>query len=344
MLKLTPKRQVPLEPDLHVSLSAGGALQHAASPNAAGSGAAGDHDTDPTLFADAEDLEAAEALLGFSLDVSVLKQEAERTKQETERTPVESKERGTRRSSRVRRPTQRSISPPGEQQLRRKRRGVPDLHQPTLQASAAHPASLGWQRLGHAAAAAQDAPPPAKRPCNGAVTQQQQPMPGPAAAPHVTAAAAPLPYPTAPMLPPPNGWRGALPPPPFGPPPHSLPPAGGAWPRPPAAMFPPHYFGGYPGAPPFPLPPPSFAPPAAGVPQPPPSAAAASSRSELTLLCHRFREVCSQPALPGGRPGGFAVKEVAQRLAVPRRRLYDVVNVLEAVLVSGLPACCFCLF
>jgi hypothetical protein len=48
------------------------------------------------------------------------------------------------------------------------------------------------------------------------------------------------------------------------------------------------------------------------------------------LLCERFQALFGRLA-PGGAPTELRLNDVAAQLAVPRRRLYDIINVLEAV-------------
>jgi hypothetical protein len=58
----------------------------------------------------------------------------------------------------------------------------------------------------------------------------------------------------------------------------------------------------------------------------------AAGKSELTVLAERFRhEFCTDQAI--GRD--VNLNDVASTLGVPRRRLYDIVNVLEALQVGG---------
>jgi E2F/DP family winged-helix DNA-binding domain len=47
------------------------------------------------------------------------------------------------------------------------------------------------------------------------------------------------------------------------------------------------------------------------------------------VLCERFRCRFGRLA-PDGTPSEFLLNEVARELEVPRRRLYDIVNVMEA--------------
>lgn len=57
-----------------------------------------------------------------------------------------------------------------------------------------------------------------------------------------------------------------------------------------------------------------------------------AGKSELTVLAERFRhEFCTDQAI--GRD--VNLNDVASTLGVPRRRLYDIVNVLEALQVGG---------
>ncbi len=57
------------------------------------------------------------------------------------------------------------------------------------------------------------------------------------------------------------------------------------------------------------------------------------------LLCEKFQERFGRPQ---ASPALILLNEAAIELAVPRRRLYDIINVLEAVEVCTLPAP-FCL-
>ena len=71
------------------------------------------------------------------------------------------------------------------------------------------------------------------------------------------------------------------------------------------------------------------------------SAAHPPCKSELMLLCERFQarfggdpSVGGNPGAQGGPPALILLNEAALELAVPRRRLYDIINVLEAVEVG----------
>lgn len=58
----------------------------------------------------------------------------------------------------------------------------------------------------------------------------------------------------------------------------------------------------------------------------------AAGKSELTVLAERFRrDFCTDHAI--GRD--VNLNDVANALGVQRRRLYDIVNVLEALQVGG---------
>lgn len=60
------------------------------------------------------------------------------------------------------------------------------------------------------------------------------------------------------------------------------------------------------------------------------AAASAPPKSELTLLCERFQRRYGRLA-PDGTPRVLLLNDVAASLEVPRRRLYDVINVFEAI-------------
>ena len=53
-------------------------------------------------------------------------------------------------------------------------------------------------------------------------------------------------------------------------------------------------------------------------------------KSELMLLCERFRDRCGRLS-SGGEPTRIHLNECAVSLGVPRRRLYDITIVYEAV-------------
>lgn len=59
------------------------------------------------------------------------------------------------------------------------------------------------------------------------------------------------------------------------------------------------------------------------------SAAHPPCKSELMLLCEKFQARFSAPAVNGSSL--ILLNEAAIELSVPRRRLYDIINVLEAV-------------
>lgn len=59
------------------------------------------------------------------------------------------------------------------------------------------------------------------------------------------------------------------------------------------------------------------------------SAAHPPCKSELMLLCEKFQARFGGGA--GAGPALILLNEAAIELAVPRRRLYDIINVLEAV-------------
>jgi hypothetical protein len=56
----------------------------------------------------------------------------------------------------------------------------------------------------------------------------------------------------------------------------------------------------------------------------------AAQKSELTLLCERFQYQFGH-LQPDGSPTLLMLNDVAEALGVPRRRLYDVINVFEAI-------------
>lgn len=58
-------------------------------------------------------------------------------------------------------------------------------------------------------------------------------------------------------------------------------------------------------------------------------------KSELTLLCERFQQQFGH-LQPDGSPTLLMLNDVAEVLGVPRRRLYDVINVFESIEVGGL--------
>lgn len=60
------------------------------------------------------------------------------------------------------------------------------------------------------------------------------------------------------------------------------------------------------------------------------AAASAPPKSELTLLCERFQRRYGRLG-PDGLPRVLLLNDVAASLDVPRRRLYDVINVFEAI-------------
>lgn len=53
-------------------------------------------------------------------------------------------------------------------------------------------------------------------------------------------------------------------------------------------------------------------------------------KSGLVLLCEQFTQRFGQLTADGA-PRSLPLNEVAAALSVPRRRLYDILNVLEAV-------------
>lgn len=58
-------------------------------------------------------------------------------------------------------------------------------------------------------------------------------------------------------------------------------------------------------------------------------------KSELMLLCERFQQRFGTPNADG-RPQEIMLKSAVAQLGVSRRRLYDIINVLEAVEVRVL--------
>ena len=56
-------------------------------------------------------------------------------------------------------------------------------------------------------------------------------------------------------------------------------------------------------------------------------------KSELTLLCERFQQQFGH-LQPDGSPTLLMLNDVAEVLGVPRRRLYDVINVFESIEVK----------
>lgn len=64
------------------------------------------------------------------------------------------------------------------------------------------------------------------------------------------------------------------------------------------------------------------------------SAAHPPCKSGLVLLCERFTQRFGQ-LTADGKPSCLPLNEVATALEVPRRRLYDILNVLEAVEVRA---------
>jgi E2F/DP family winged-helix DNA-binding domain len=60
------------------------------------------------------------------------------------------------------------------------------------------------------------------------------------------------------------------------------------------------------------------------------SAAHPACKSELMMLCDRFIRKFGRLA-PDGGPSEIMLNNVATQLGVPRRRLYDIINVMEAV-------------
>lgn len=62
------------------------------------------------------------------------------------------------------------------------------------------------------------------------------------------------------------------------------------------------------------------------------SAAHPPCKSELMLLCEKFQARFGAP--PAGTSSLILLNEAAIELSVPRRRLYDIINVLEAVEVK----------
>jgi hypothetical protein len=93
-----------------------------------------------------------------------------------------------------------------------------------------------------------------------------------------------------------------------------------------------------------PLPPGTFLPPGAPIPGAPnqltPTGATSAAplpidpnavqKSELTLLCERFQYQFGH-LQEDGTPALLMLNDVAEALGVPRRRLYDVINVFEAI-------------
>lgn len=63
------------------------------------------------------------------------------------------------------------------------------------------------------------------------------------------------------------------------------------------------------------------------------SAAHPPCKSELMLLCEKFQARFGRPRTAASQ-GLILLNEAAIDLAVPRRRLYDIINVLEAVEVG----------
>lgn len=63
------------------------------------------------------------------------------------------------------------------------------------------------------------------------------------------------------------------------------------------------------------------------------SAAHPACKSELMMLCDRFIRKFGRLA-PDGGPSEIMLNNVATQLGVPRRRLYDIINVMEAVEVT----------
>ena len=61
---------------------------------------------------------------------------------------------------------------------------------------------------------------------------------------------------------------------------------------------------------------------------------AAPAKSELTVLCERFQQQFGY-LQPDGSPNLLMLNDVAEQLGVPRRRLYDVINVFESIEVGG---------
>lgn len=61
-----------------------------------------------------------------------------------------------------------------------------------------------------------------------------------------------------------------------------------------------------------------------------PAPAAAPVKSELTVLCERFQQQFGY-LHPDGTPNALVLTSVAEALGVPRRRLYDVINVFESI-------------
>ena len=59
------------------------------------------------------------------------------------------------------------------------------------------------------------------------------------------------------------------------------------------------------------------------------SAAHPPCKSELMLLCEKFQARFGDPSANGSSL--ILLNEAAIELSVPRRRLYDIINVLEAV-------------
>lgn len=56
----------------------------------------------------------------------------------------------------------------------------------------------------------------------------------------------------------------------------------------------------------------------------------APCKSDLLLLCERFQALYGHTQ-PDGSPSAIGLNAAAVALGVPRRRLYDIINVLEAV-------------
>jgi hypothetical protein len=55
-----------------------------------------------------------------------------------------------------------------------------------------------------------------------------------------------------------------------------------------------------------------------------------AQKSELTLLCERFQQQFGHLQADGS-PNPLMLNDVAEALGVPRRRLYDVINVFESI-------------
>lgn len=64
------------------------------------------------------------------------------------------------------------------------------------------------------------------------------------------------------------------------------------------------------------------------------SAAHPACKSELMMLCDRFIRKFGRLGA-GGEPAEIMLNNVAAQLGVPRRRLYDIINVMEAVEVTA---------